>query len=205
MPEVTPRVARVAGVVPCAGASERMGTEKALLDAGGATFVERVVEALRIGGCAPVFAVVTDAGGRTAQMAKRAGARVLVNLDPGDGPITSLRISLLTLGDEAEGVAFCPVDHPLVRPRTVRTLLAAFVRARPPLVLPVHSGHHGHPTLFHRRLFPELADLRLEGGARTVVHRHLEEAELVPVDDDGTITDIDTPEQYLNSMGRGLA
>ncbi len=202
---MTPRTVRVAGVVPCAGASQRMGTEKALLDAGGATFVERVVEALRIGGCAPVFVVVTDAGGRTAEMAKRAGAHVLVNLDPGDGPITSLRIALLTLDDGGEGVAFCPVDHPLVRPRTVRSLLAAFAETQPPLVVPVHAGHHGHPTLFHRGLFPELADLKLEGGARTVVHRHLEEAALVPVDDEGTITDIDTPEEYLKAMGRGPA
>jgi CTP:molybdopterin cytidylyltransferase MocA len=198
------RPVRVAGVVPCAGASERMGTEKALLDAAGATFVERVVEALRFGGCGPVFVVVSDAGSRTAEMAKRAGAQVLVNLDPGEGPITSLRIALLMLDGAADAVAFCPVDHPLVRPRTVRRLVEAFARDRPPLVLPAHGGRHGHPTLFDRSLFPELADPTLEGGARTVVHAHLDEAVLVPVDDAGTVTDIDTPDEYLRAMGGGL-
>ncbi len=182
-----------------------MGTEKALMDAGGATFVERVVETLRVGGCDPVFVVVTDAGGHAAAMAKRAGACVLVNLDPGEGPITSLRIALLTLDGTADAVAFCPVDHPLVRASTVRTLLDTFAGERPALVIPVHAGRRGHPTFFDRRLFTELADPALVGGARTVVHRHLEDARLVPVDDEGTIIDIDTPMEYLDAMGGGFA
>jgi CTP:molybdopterin cytidylyltransferase MocA len=181
-----------------------MGTEKALLDAGGVTFVTRVVEALKVGGCDPVLVVVPDAGTRTAEEAHEAGALVLVNLEPGEGPITSLRIALLMLDGAADAVAFCPVDHPLIRARTVRTLLDAFAREAPPLLLPVHRGRHGHPTLFARSLYAELADPHLSGGARTVVHRHLDDALLVPVEDEGVVTDIDTPEEYLYAMGGGF-
>lgn len=197
--------ARVAGLVPCAGSSERMGTDKALLDAGGVTFVARVVTALKEGGCDPVFVVVPDAGGRIADAARAAGAQVLVNLEPGDGPITSLRIGLLVLGGTVDAVAFCPVDHALVRADTVHALLDGFERERPELVLPVHEGRHGHPTLFSWRLFDELADPRLLGGARTVVHKHLDEALLVPVVDAGVVTDIDTPADYLRALGRGAS
>lgn len=194
---------RVAGLVPCAGVSERMGSDKALLDAGGVTFVARVVTALKEGGCDPVFVVVPDAGGRAAEEARAAGAQVLVNLEPGEGPITSLRIGLLVLGATVDAVALCPVDHPLVRADTVRALVDGFERERSALVLPVHHERHGHPTLFSWRLFDELADPRLQGGARTVVHRHLDEALLVTVDDAGIVTDIDTPAEYLDAMGRG--
>ncbi|MGD8728448.1 MAG: phosphohydrolase, partial [Gemmatimonadota bacterium] len=61
---------------------------------------------------------------------------------------------------------------------------------------PTYHGERGHPALFGQELFVELLDPDLEGGARTVVHRHLADALLVEVDDEGVVTDIDTPEIY---------
>lgn len=186
----------VAGIIPCAGASTRMGTSKALLDAGGRSFVAAVVGALVGGGCDPVTVVVASGQGDEARRAAAAGARVLENPDPGEGPITSLRLAVAGLDPRVDGIALCPVDHPLVQPETVAALLAAFREGDAPLVLPVHEGRHGHPTLFRRTLFAELLDPALEGGARTVVHRHLDEAGKVDVDDAGVVTDIDTPAAY---------
>lgn len=194
--------ARVAGVVPCAGASTRMGTSKALLDAGGRSFVAAVVGALFGGGCDPVVVVVGPGQEDEARRARAAGAVVLENPDPGEGPITSLRLALAALGGDVEGVAFCPVDHPLVRPETVARLLEVFAAGDALLVLPTHGGRGGHPTLFRRGLFAELADRRLTGGARTVVRRHLEVAVRLDVDDIGVVTDIDTPEAYRAAVGR---
>ena len=92
----------------------------------------------------------------------------------------------------------------VIAPETISVnhekLVDAFASGGAPLVIPVHDGRRGHPTLFRRSLFPELADPRLEGGARTVVHRHLEGAVEVDVDDPGTVTDIDTPEAYRAAM-----
>lgn len=196
------RSIRVAGVIPCAGASSRMGTSKALLDAGGRSFLAAVVGALVGGGCDPVVVVVASGQTDEIRRATAAGARVLENPEPGDGPITSLRLALADLGPAVDGVALCPVDHPLIRPETVAELLAAFRESDAPLVLPVYEGRHGHPALFRRTLFTELSDVALEGGARTVVHRHLERASAVTVEDAGVITDIDTPEAYRATMKR---
>jgi molybdenum cofactor cytidylyltransferase len=193
---------RVAGVVPCAGASTRMGTSKALLDAGGRSFVAAVVGSLFGGGCDPVVVVVGPGQDDEARRAKAAGALVLENPDPGEGPITSLRLALAALGGDVDGVALCPVDHPLVRPETVSRLLEAFVDGDALVVLPTHRDRGGHPTLFRRSLFAELADPRLTGGARTVVHRHLAVADRLDVDDIGVVTDIDTPEAYQEAIGR---
>jgi len=187
---------RVAGVVPCAGRSTRMGKSKALLDAGGRSFVAAVVGALVGGGCDPVVVVVGLGQEDEARRARAAGAVVLQNPDPAEGPITSLRVALATLGPEVEGVAFLPVDHPLVVPETVATLVDALLTGDAPLVLPTVEGRHGHPTLFRRTLFPELTAPSLEEGARSVVHRHLGRAALIEVPDVGTVTDIDTPEAY---------
>jgi len=202
-PHEPPPAPRVAGVIPCAGASTRMGRSKALLDAGGRSFLAATVGALVGGGCDPVVVVVGPGQVDEARRAKAAGAAVLENPDPGEGPITSLRLALAVLGTTVEGVAFLPVDHPGVRPETVAALVEAFRSGQAPLVLPAIQGRRGHPALFRRTLFPELVAPDLEGGARTVVDAHLDAAALVAVEDPGVVADIDTPEAYQDAFGRG--
>jgi len=186
----------VAGVIPCAGESSRMGTPKALLDAGGSTFLEKVIGTLEEGGCTPVVVVVADSDGPLAERAHATGALVEVNEYPGDGPITSLRVGLSALGDDVAGCAFLPVDHPLVRASTVAQLIASLQTSDAPIVAPRYLGERGHPVLFRRIVFAELFEEDLAEGARTVVHRHLSELAHVDVRDPGVLADIDTPDDY---------
>ena len=140
--------------------------------------------------------VVAEGEPGLATEAEAAGASVLMNPAPGEGPITSLRVALAALGDSVAGFAYLPVDHPMVRADTVTKLLDAARAANSTLTVPLYEGKRGHPAVFGRALFAELADPALQGGARTVVHRHLPEALLVEVDDAGVLTDVDTPEAY---------
>jgi molybdenum cofactor cytidylyltransferase len=173
-----------------------MGATKALLDAGGLTFLERVIYALRAGGCSRVLVALPTLDGPLAAKAVEAGAQVVKNPAPEEGPIGSLRASLRVLEDSVEGVSFCPVDQPLIQQDTVRTLVDAFRRSGAPLVVPTFNGKRGHPVLFGRTLFEELLNDTLPEGARTVVHRHLDKTVSVPVEDEGTITDIDDMTAY---------
>lgn len=191
---------RFAGVIPSAGASVRMGRPKGLLPIEGRSFLRRTVSALEEGGCEPVLVVVAEGEGDLADEAARAGARVLTNPEPGEGPITSLRLAIDELSGSVGGLAYLPVDHPLVRPATVARLLGAARSSGALLTLPTHGGERGHPAFFSAALFTELRDPSLEGGARTVVHRHLPEALLVEVDDPGVLTDIDTPDAYASAL-----
>jgi CTP:molybdopterin cytidylyltransferase MocA len=124
-----------------------------------------------------------------------------VNPDPGEGPITSLRLALGSLPSDTEGVAFCPVDHPLLQAETVAQLLAAFVAGSAPVVLPTLEGRRGHPAVFRNTVFSDLLDPALEGGARTVVHRFMATAAKVEVTDRGAVTDVDTPGAYRKAFG----
>lgn len=185
----------VVGIVPASGASSRMGTPKGLLRLDGRTFTRRVVESLALGGCERVQVVVRAGDEATAGEARAAGAEVLENPDPGDGPITSLRLALACLPSETRWVVWLPLDHPKVRARTVRAL----IETKPPvLALPVHRGERGHPAVFGRAVFAELLESHISGGARTVVHRHLDAgtALLLETDDPGVLLDVDTPAEY---------
>jgi molybdenum cofactor cytidylyltransferase len=183
-------------VVAASGRSTRMGAPKALLDAGGTTFLARILASLREGGASPLLVVVEDPLGPIAAEARRRGGEVVLNPDPAQGPISSLRAAMGVLPEEAAAILSCPVDHPLVRGATVRALIREFLRTRPPLLVPTFQGRRGHPVLLGRRLFPELLADELPEGARTVVRRYLHEGLHVPVDDPGILADIDTPDDY---------
>ena len=185
-----------AGVVPSSGASVRMGKDKGLLEVDGRSFLRCTVDALREGGCEPVLVVVAEGEEALAAEAAASGASVLLNPAPGDGPITSLRIALEALDGTMGGVAYLPVDHPLVKAATVKRLLEATRSASSQLTIPVYESKRGHPAIFGSALFVELLDPALQGGAKTVVYRHLSDALLVDVDDAGVVTDVDTPDAY---------
>lgn len=179
-----------------------MGRPKALLELEGRSFLERVVRALRRGGCDPVIVVVAEGNEAITAEAARIGAATLTNPDPGEGPITSLRLAIAELDNTVDGLAYLPVDHPLVEPDTVARLLDEASTSGAPLTLPMRGEKRGHPAIFQAGLFPELCDPTLEGGARIVVHRHLDAARLVEVDDPGVVADIDTPEAYAALTAR---
>jgi len=177
-----------------------MGRPKATLQIGGRTFVQAVVDLLREGGCDDVVVVVPE-DAHLEHAAAQTSAQLLVNPDPGDGPITSLRLAIRSLPAQAQGVVYLPVDHPLVSPSTVSEILSHARATCPPLVLPMLGDDRGHPSYMGRALFDELLDPALEGGARIVVHRYLGEAVLLPVDDSGVRQDLDTPEAYAAALG----
>ena len=191
----------VVGVVPSAGVSSRMGRPKALLDADGDPFVVRAVRSLLEGGCDPVIVVVRNVEGPIAELARGAGARVIPNPDPSAGPISSIRAALDHVSDAAPGIVVLHVDHPRVRATTVAALIRAARLWPNRIILPRWGGRHGHPPLFPAALLDELRDPRLEGGARTVVHRHGERVVEVEVDDPGILQDIDDPDRYRDVFG----
>ena len=173
-----------------------MGTQKALLDAGGRSFLAQILSSLREGGAWPLIVVVRDLQDSVAEEAGMHGAQVVLNRDPSPGPVSSLQAGIRSLAEDAPAVLFAPVDHPLFSSATVAALIREFGETGAPLVVPAFEGWRGHPVLFGRDLFPELLEEDLPEGARTVIRRYLRDRIQLAVDDPGILADIDTPEEY---------
>lgn len=195
-------MSHVLGIVLAAGRSERMGRPKALLRVGERSFLRAGVETLAEGGCDDVVAVV--ASSEVEGEARAAGARVVWNDAVASEQIDSLRLALRGANDDATAAVVLPVDHPLVRPETVGMLLATHAARPDALVRPTHRGRPGHPTLFPRTVWRALLDDTLPRGARSVVDEPDTATLDIPVEDEGILIDIDTPEAHDRHLGAPL-
>jgi molybdenum cofactor cytidylyltransferase len=200
-------VSVLVATILAAGDSTRMGAPKALLpDPEGRPFVARLVRTFREAGLRDIVVVT---GARHEEIAKvlsehdlSEGVRIVRNSDPARGQLSSLWTALDATGPDTDAALMTLVDVPMTKATTIRAVIDAWERTRAPIVRPAIGERHGHPVLFDRRVFGELRAAPLDAGAKPVVHAHADELVNVPVDDEGCVTDVDTPEDYRAMFDR---
>jgi CTP:molybdopterin cytidylyltransferase MocA len=122
---------------------------------------------------------------------------VVRNPDPSRGQLSSLWVGMdAVIGADTPALVMTLVDVPLVAPATIRHVVEVWHRTRAPIVRPAIGERHGHPVIFDRAVFDELRAAPLEAGAKVVVRARASQIVDVPVDDEGSLTDVDTPEDY---------
>ncbi|MGE8618273.1 MAG: nucleotidyltransferase family protein, partial [Achromobacter spanius] len=84
-------------------------------------------------------------------------------------------------------------DMPWLRADTCLQVAAATRRHR--IVAPTWQGRRGHPVAFARDLWPELASLSGDVGARSLLMRH--PVHELALDDPGVLADVDAPEDLV--------
>src|SRR5262249_47254742 len=102
--------------------------------------------------------------------------------------------AIRALPPSAQGAMLFLVDHPLVDPGTINSLIAHFEPSR--IVVPVFEGRRGHPVLFASDVLEEILDLTASQGANIVVRKDPGRILEVPVYERGILVDIDTPEDF---------
>ncbi len=104
----------------------------------------------------------------------------------------------------AAGWLILPADLPLVRADTLRRLAEA---PACPVLAPSFEGRRGHPVRFAAALAGELLALQGDRGAASIVRAQEAQGglQLLPVDDEGTVLDVDTPEALAEAQARWCA
>ena len=171
-----------------------MGTPKALVDdPAGGSFVERGVRVLRDGGCSPVIVVVGAASSRAKELARAAGADLVVEApDWAQGQSASLRAGVGALqSTDAEVACILLVDLPDVDAAVVERVTAA---GAGPAVLAraAYQGVPGHPVVMGRDHWQGVLDVAAgDKGARDYLATH--DHAVVECGDLATGRDVDTP------------
>ncbi len=185
-----------------------MGTPKALLlDADGRAFVARIVRTFASAGITEII-IVTGSQHDAIEAAITADRppvtpRLVRNPDPARGQLSSLWTGLDAVDRNAGGVLMTLVDVPMLRASTIRAVVDAWHERHAPIVRPAMGDRHGHPVLFDRGTFDELRRAPLSEGAKAVVRAYADRIVNVPVDDPGSLVDVDTPSDYQGVMKEG--
>jgi CTP:molybdopterin cytidylyltransferase MocA len=182
-------------IVLAAGSSRRMGRPKSLVEIGGRTALERVLDEL---GAAGVRGGVVVGGEHLEAMKERVAAaplRYAWNPSPQAGRMGSIVIGLASTEPESD-VLLWPVDRPMARAATVRALIAARNRetSLEAVLVPVAEGRRGHPILIGWGLRGGLMGAPPDASLREVLTELRAQRVEISVDDPGIHAEIDTPD-----------
>jgi molybdenum cofactor cytidylyltransferase len=187
----------IAGIVLAAGRSSRLGRPKQLLPVHGEPLIRHTLRHVLTSSLDHVILVV----GHEAVEVRNAVAGLPVicvfNPDAAAGQSTSVRTGLAAIPPEVEAAVFILGDQPGVDPNVIDALISSWRVSRPPVVAPLYDDRIGNPVLFDRRVFPELALLEGDAGARPVVRAYQDSGELhlIPVAR-AAPPDVDTEADY---------
>ena len=198
---------RIAAVVLAAGQSRRMGARNKLLArVDGVPMVARAVDAARAALDDRVYVVTGHEAARVAEaLAARDDVRLVHNPLYAEGLSTSLAAGLAALDDDVDGVLVCLGDMPRVTREHIATLLGAFdPEEGRAICVPLWAGQRGHPVLWARRFFDEIAAIKGDVGARHLLGEYADLVCEVPVADDGVLLDVDSPDA-LRSLRAGAS
>jgi molybdenum cofactor cytidylyltransferase len=110
-----------------------------------------------------------------------------------DGMSASLKAGIAALPSEAGAALICLADMPFTRPETLDRLAEAFAAKGRLALFPSHGGQRGNPVLLGRGLFPAVAELTGDQGARALLAAIPDRVGEVAVDDPGVLRDLDHP------------
>ncbi len=185
----------VSGIVLAAGRSSRLGRPKQLLSLGGEPVLRHVIRRALHSRLAEVIVVLGYEAEQIVRAVGVLGQRTVVNPEYAKGQSTSVRAGLAAVDPRADAAIFLLGDQPGIEPSLIDRLIERFESTGALIVQPAYEGRPGNPVLFARSLFPELASIGGDEGARSLVRRRRRDVVLVPLNYPAPL-DIDTEDDY---------
>lgn len=195
-----------AGVILAAGASSRMGRDKALLPWREGTFLSSAIEALR-GLTELVIVVASKNAAALTPIVNASAAFMAINIEPERGQFSSLQVGLqevLNRGRDAAIVTL--VDRPAASVDTIARIKSEFLSGSDEFwaVVPEYGGKHGHPIVIGPELLYAFLRAPATSSARDVEHAHQKHIRYLPVDDPLVAMNVDTEQDY-EKLRSGIA
>jgi putative nucleotidyltransferase with HDIG domain len=192
----------ITAIVLAAGLSKRMGRFKPLLPLGSCRIIEQVVLLFQAAGVIDIVVVTGYRSAEVRQAIAPLSVRSVENPDYHQGMFSSVLVGLRALPGKSRAFFIHPADTPLVRPQTVRRLMAAYRDTSAAVCYPMFSGRRGHPTLIDNNLNPEIQQWSGAGGLRAFLRCRDADSLDLPVADEAVLLDLDSPEDYRRLQAR---
>lgn len=191
---------KISAIIMASGKSERMGTNKLLLEYRGMTFIENTLEKVLKENFYEFAIVVSD------KKVKRKVQDYIKNLETDEkkiyivdnkksekGQSESIKIGLKTL-EKCDGYMFFSCDQPFLTSDTIKKILKNFNPEK--ITIPEYNGKRSLPVIFGENFKEELLKLEGDTGGKTVISNHPDKIRTVEIENSDEGKDIDTKEDY---------
>lgn len=183
----------IAALLLAAGSARRFGAPKLLCPLNGKPVLRWCAEALLRSGVDELLVVAPVDAEPFADALRGLPLRFVSNAQPDRGIGRSIAVGIDALAPMTEAALVALGDEPGLEDAVVRAVVRRHRETRIAVVAPVFQGVRGHPVLFARSVFPELAALDGDAGARSVVDRDPGRVSVVEIGT-GAPGDVDTRE-----------
>ena len=183
-------------VVLMAGYSRRMGHLKQHVMLNGKTFLEHIVEKLQSfpNEISSKIFVGQESDKLGQQKVKECGGIWISNLQPENGPISSVRLALDKVDSATDAIMLWPTDHPMIEFNTLQKLINSFKEKLEYITLPSDGEHRGHPAIFPKWCFDFFKNHELQNGAKTLLQMFPDKINYVLTEDIWITRNINTPD-----------
>ena len=179
-------------ILLAAGSSSRFGSPKQLADVDGRPMLAGAVDTvIELAGRDAMTVVLGAHAAHLEPLMRQASAAVAINPDYEQGIASSIRAGLARVPAGVRGVLIVLADQVAVTAEDLRRLVARWERQPDRIVAAQYGETTGAPAIFPSDLFPELAALQGDRGARSLLSRHPGRVVAVPMP--SAALDVDTP------------
>jgi molybdenum cofactor cytidylyltransferase len=188
-------------IILAAGSSSRLGRPKQLLRYNNQSLLQHVVNVALEAAIGPVMVVLGSGADLMKKELDETRIVTVINKDWQEGMGSSIRFGLQQFTDRipaTEGVIFTVCDQPFITSALLCELVTTYHQTKNPVVASVYGDAKGTPAFFHRDIFPELATLKAEKGAKQIINKHKDQLGLVSFPMGSR--DIDTETDYVQLL-----
>ena len=160
----------ISGLILGAGSSERLGQPKQLLPFRGTTLLGWVVaQTQRAGGLDELVVVLGRAADEIRQRVDFGSVKVVENPVFGEGCASSYRAGIAALSHESEAVMIILGDQPGIGPEIIDRAADEWRQGQNQIAICSYHGRLGHPMIFPRAMYDQLAGLHGDKAAWKLV------------------------------------
>ncbi len=195
---------RLEALVLAAGSGSRFGGGKLLAPWNGGLLIEAALAAAfnaPVGRVTVVWGADRRVGDAALAWARRLGwgdrLRLVEATHHAEGLSASLKAGVAAIDPECDGVFVFLGDMPRI-PKDLANLLMENLADGADAVAPVFAGKRGHPVLFAKSRFKDLATAKGDRGAGDLLRRLGDRLALVEAPDDGVLYDVDRPQDLVD-------
>lgn len=186
-----------------AGGSTRMGQPKQLLEYRSRPLLRHAVEQALGSVCRPIIVVLGADADACGAAIDDVPVEKVINAGWEAGMGSSIRAGMSAISTNADAanadavvIALC--DQPLISSAFLDSLVRAHIDRGAPMVAASYDDRPGVPALFARSLFPKLAALDGQAGAKALLQAA--GGDLLTIPAPQAAVDVDTPDDYARLL-----